>query len=105
MRRRELVWGIAGALAAWPCAVRAQAGRKPVIGFMSGRWPEESGGAVAAFHQGLAETGYVDGRNVTVEYRWAEGRYDRLRAMAAELLERRVDVLAAVGGGVLGARC
>ncbi|HKH28721.1 MAG TPA: ABC transporter substrate-binding protein, partial [Sphingomicrobium sp.] len=59
-------------------------------------------GAVAAFHQGLAETGYVDGRNVMVEYRWAEGRYDRLPAIARELLERRVAVLAAVGGGVSG---
>src|SRR5829696_2672085 len=101
MRRRDFI-GAVGAASALPIAARAQPIAMPVIGFMSGRWPEESAGAVAAFHQGLAETGYVDGRNVMVEYRWAEGRYDRLPAMAAELLERRVTVLAAVGGGVSG---
>src|SRR5829696_2373847 len=102
MRRRDFITGIAAADAVWPLAVRAQPSPMLVIGFMSGRWPEESAGAVAAFHQGLAETGYVDGRNVMVEYRWAEGRYDRLPAIARELLERRVTVLAAVGGGVSG---
>jgi putative ABC transport system substrate-binding protein len=102
MRRRDFITGIAAADAVWPLAVRAQPSPMLVIGFMSGRWPEESAGAVAAFHQGLAETGYVDGRNVMVEYRWAEGRYDRLPAIARELLERRVAVLAAVGGGVSG---
>ena len=105
MRRREFIavlGGAVGAASALPIAARAQPIAMPVIGFMSGRWPEELAGAVAAFHQGLAETGYVDGRNVMVEYRWAEGRYDRLPAMAAELLERRVTVLAAVGGAVSG---
>src|SRR5215207_3059532 len=101
MRRRDFI-GAVGAASDLPIAARPQPIAMPVIGFMSGRWPEESAGAVAAFHQGLAETGYVDGRNVMVEYRWAEGRYDRLPAMAAELLERRVTVLAAVGGGVSG---
>ena len=99
--RRRFMAIFAGA-AAWPLMARAQPRALPVIGFMSGRWPEESAGVVAAFHQGLAEAGYADGRNVTVEYRWAEGRYERLAAMAAELVERRVAVLVAVGGGVSG---
>src|SRR5215203_3442406 len=101
MRRRDFVGAVSAAVAL-PIAARAQSVAMALIGFMSGRWPEESAGAVAAFHQGLAETGYVDGRNVMVEYRWAEGRYDRLPAIARELLERRVAVLAAVGGGVSG---
>jgi putative ABC transport system substrate-binding protein len=101
LKRREAVALIGGA-AVWPLAARAQQRALPVIGFMSGRWPEESAGVVAAFHQGLAEAGYVDGRNVTVEYRWADGRYERLPALARELVERRVAIIAAVGGGVSG---
>ena len=92
MRRREFIavlGGAVGAASALPIVARAQPIAMPVIGFMSGRWPEESAGAVAAFHQGLAETGYVDGRNVMVEYRWAEGRYDRLPAMAAATSDLR----------------
>ncbi|MFL5170456.1 MAG: ABC transporter substrate-binding protein [Microvirga sp.] len=101
MRRRDLLAGL-GAAAAWPQGARAQQRTLPVIGFLSGRSPGEAAAVVASFHRGLAETGHAEGRNVAVEYRWAEGRYDRLPAMAAELVERRVAVLAAVGGGVAG---
>src|SRR5262249_54807154 len=71
-----------------------------VIGFMSGRAPEESKHLVAAFHEGLSETGFVEGKNVSVEYRWALGQYDRLPALATDLLKRHVAVLVAVGGDV-----
>lgn len=101
MRRREILAGL-GAAAAWPQGARAQQRTLPVIGFLSGRSPGEAAAVLASFHRGLAETGHAEGRNVAVEYRWAEGRYDRLPAMAAELVERRVAVLAAVGGGVAG---
>jgi putative ABC transport system substrate-binding protein len=101
MRRREIL-GLLGGAAAWPLAVPAQPQGPLVIGFMSGRWPEESAEVFAAFRQGLAEAGYAEGRNVAIEQRWAEGRYERLPAMAAELVGRRVAVLVAVGGGVSG---
>src|SRR5262249_30960328 len=74
----------------------------PVIGFMSGRSPAESAGAVAALRRGVAEGGYVEGRNVAIEYRWANGHYDRLPSLAAELVGRAVAVLAATGGSVSG---
>jgi putative tryptophan/tyrosine transport system substrate-binding protein len=70
----------------------------PVIGFLSSRSPAESGSALAAFRQGLGQAGYFEGKNVTIEYRWAEGQYDRLPALAAELVARKVAVMAAVGG-------
>jgi putative ABC transport system substrate-binding protein len=101
MRRRGVL-GLLGGAAAWPLAMPAQPQGSPVIGFMSGRWPEESAEVFAAFRQGLAEAGYAEGRNVAIEQRWAEGRYERLPAMAAELVGRRVAVLVAVGGGVSG---
>jgi len=69
----------------------------PVIGYFTGRWPGEAVSIVAAFNQGLSETGHVEGQNVTIEYRWAEGRYDRLPALAADLVGREVDVIAAGG--------
>jgi putative tryptophan/tyrosine transport system substrate-binding protein len=100
MRRRDFIAAL-GSAAAWPLAARAEPDI-PVIGFMSGRWPEESAGVVAAFHQGLAEAGYVSGRNVAVEQRWAQGNYELLPAIAAELVGRRVALLVAVGGGVSG---
>jgi ABC-type uncharacterized transport system substrate-binding protein len=97
MKRREFVILMGGA-AAWPIAARAQQPTKPVIGFLSSRSPGESEAVVAAFRQGLAERGYAVGENVAIEYRWAEGRYDRLAALATELVNMRVTVIVAAGG-------
>src|SRR5262245_13201256 len=95
--RRKFLATLGGA-AAWPLAARAQQPATPVVGFLSSRSAEDSARSVAAFRQALATAGYVEGRNVTIEFRWAEGQYDRLPALAAELVGRRVDVLVAVGG-------
>jgi putative ABC transport system substrate-binding protein len=92
MNRRQFIAGLA-CTAAWPVATRAQQQSKPVIGYLSGGTP--GGPSLLPFLQGLGETGYVDGQNVTVEYRWAEGRYDRLPALAADLVGRGVNVIAA----------
>src|SRR5439155_22998770 len=87
-----------GGAAAWPLAAPAQQQGMPVIGFLSSRSPAESGSALAAFRQGLGQAAYFEGKNVTSGYRWAEGQYDRLPALAAELVARKVAVMAAVGG-------
>src|SRR5215471_1721578 len=92
MRRREFIKMIACSVAAWPIVSRAQQSAMPVIGYLSGRSPEDT---VSAFLKGLNEAGYVDGRNVLIEYRWAEGRADQLPALVADLVHRRVTVIAA----------
>jgi putative tryptophan/tyrosine transport system substrate-binding protein len=93
MRRRDLMKIVGGAAAAWPLAVRAQQPAMPVIGLLDGNSPGVDADFLAAFRQGLNDTGYVEHRNVGIEYRWAEDQYDRLPAMAADLVRRRVAVI------------
>jgi ABC-type uncharacterized transport system substrate-binding protein len=97
MRRRDFITGIAGSVAVWPLAAHAQQSKMPTIGFLSGRSLASDFHLVAAFRQGLKETGYVEGQNLTIEFRWAEGQFDRLRALAAELVSRQVAAIF-VGG-------
>ena len=97
MRRRELVLLLGGAMTA-AGALRAQQKAMPVIGYLSGGAPGPYAPNAAAFRQGLNQTGYVEGQNVAIEYRWAEGRFDRLSALAADLVGRKVDVIATSGG-------
>jgi putative ABC transport system substrate-binding protein len=96
MRRREFITGL-GAATTWPFAARAQR-TIPVIGFLNTASPEPYVRLVEEFREGLAETGYVEGKNVAIEYRWADGQRDRMQEMAAELVRRQVNVIAATGG-------
>jgi putative tryptophan/tyrosine transport system substrate-binding protein len=98
MRRREFIKFISVVAAAWPFSVRAQQAAMPVIGFISARSPDDTGPVLQAFLKGLGEAGFFDGQNVTIEYRWARGEYGRLPALAAEFVQRRVNVLVATGG-------
>jgi putative ABC transport system substrate-binding protein len=106
MRRREFITLFGGAASAWPLAARAQQGAVPVVGYLGLQAPTGNGATQSeAFRRGLSETGYVVGRNVAVEYRWAENQYDRYPALTADLIRRRVDVIYANGPvGVRAAR-
>jgi len=98
MWRRDFVSLVGGATVSWPLAPRAQQRAMPVIGFLSSRSPRESEPAVAAFGRGIGEAGYVEGQNVAIDFRWEEGRYDRLPALATELVKMKPAVMVAAGG-------
>ena len=97
MRRRDLIGMLGGAVAAWPFAAHSQQPAMPMIGFLSSRSSEESAGVVASFRRGLSEDGYVEGRDIEIQFRWADGHYDRLPELAAGLVSRKVAVIVATG--------
>jgi putative ABC transport system substrate-binding protein len=98
LKRRDVITLLCGTAAAWPFTVRAQLSAMPVIGYLGSGSPDEFVGRLRAFRQGLGETGYVEGKNVAIEYRWAENQYDRFPALLADLIRHKVTVIAAVTG-------
>jgi len=105
MRRRDFIKGVAGSAFTWPIATRAQQPGMPIVGFLSARSQKDSMNLAPAFRAGLGEIGYNEGQNVTIEYRWAEGHYDRLPEFAGELLAHRVAaIVASSSAGALAAK-
>src|SRR5215467_5047492 len=100
LRRREFVAGLGGA-AAWPLAARAQQRAMPVIGFLSGRTADADASILISFRRGLGDVGYAEGRNVAIEYRFADGRYDRVYAQFTDLTQRKVGVVVLAGPGAI----